>query len=189
MIVGGGVLLVALLAGAAFVGAQMWGSAGKAEASGGSGGRVIELVADVGNGPVSLRIRIEPAPELPDRPAAAAGVFARRQDNSIFVGTGDIELDVDVDGATGERRVQLGHSGPEIEVVITRDTIVYRDETEMPTAKPEALKSGETTIQQVIRQVDSLVEAGQNTELQVWGEKRGDRVIAQVVVYRIVDDF
>jgi endonuclease YncB( thermonuclease family) len=149
----------------------------------------MELVADTGGGPVSLKIRIEPAQELPNRPAAAAGIFVRRQDNSIFVGTGSLELDVEVDGATGERKVNLSHSGPEIEVVVSRDTIVYRDETEMPTANPETMKSGEQKIQQVIRPVDSLEESGQNTELQVWGTKRGDRVVAEVIVYRIVDDF
>jgi hypothetical protein len=96
---------------------------------------------------------------------------------------------VEVDGSTGEQKVNLGHSGPEIEVVVSRDTIVYRDETEMPTANPETMKSGEQTIQQVIRPVDSLDEIGQNAELQVWGTKRGDRVVAEVVVYRIVEDF
>lgn len=189
LIAGGVVVLVALLAGAAFVGTQMLGSSQDTAADDGPSVRVMELVADVGNGPVSLKIRIEPAPELPDSPAAAAGVFVRRQDNSIFVGTGSIELDVEVDGATGEQKVNLGHSGPEIEVIVSRDTIVYRDETEMPTANPETMKSGEQTIQQVIRAVDSLEEIGQNTELQVWGTQRGDRVVADVIVYRIVDDF
>lgn len=189
LIAGGVAILVILLAGAAFVGAQMLGSSQDTVTGGGPGVRVMELVADVGDGPVSLRIRIEPAPELPDKPAAAAGVFVRRQDNSIFVGTGDIELDVEVDGTTGEQKVNLGHSGPEVEVVVGRDTIVYRDETEMPTTSPETMKSGEKTIQQEIRPVDSLEEIGQNTELQAWGTKRGDRVVAEVIVYRIVDDF
>ena len=189
LVAGGVAILVALLAGAAYVGAQMLGSSPGTAADDGSGGRVMELIADVGSGPVSLKIRIEPAPELPDRPAAAAGVFVRRQDNSVFVGTGNIELDVEVNGNTGERTVNLGHSGPVIEVVVSRDTIVYRDETEMPTADPETLKSGEQTIQQVIRAVDSLEEAGQNTELQVWGTKRGDRVVAEVIVYRVVEDW
>lgn len=189
LIAGGVAILVALLAGAAFVGTRMLSSPQDAVADGGPGVRVMELVADGGSGPVSLKIRIEPAPELPDSPAAAAGIFVRQQDNSIYVGTGAIELDVEVDGATGERQVNLSHSGPEIEAVVGRDTILYRDETEMPTLNPETMKSGEKTIQQVIRPVDSLEEIGQNTELQVWGTKRGDRVAAEVIVYRIVDDF
>jgi hypothetical protein len=138
---------------------------------------------------VSLRIRVEPSPELPDRPAEAAGVYVRRQDSSIYVGTGGIELDVEVNGDTGERQVNLSHDGPEVEVVFTRDTAIYVDETEMPEIEPGQTKSGERTIQQVIRPAASLEEIGKNTELQVWGRKSGDRVIAEVIVYRIVDGF
>jgi hypothetical protein len=56
----------------------------------------------------------------------------------------------------------------------------------MSVGEPGSRKSGEMTIQQVIRPIDSLEEIGENTELQIWGEKRGDRVVAQVLVYRIV---
>jgi hypothetical protein len=147
----------------------------------------MEIAIDDGTGPVSLRISIEPASELPDRPAEASGVFVRRQDNSIFVGTGDIELDVEVNGNTGERVVNLSHSGPEIEVVVTRDTNIYRDETEISPGAPGSRKSGEMTIQQVIRPADSLEQMGENIELEVWGEKRGDRVVADVLVFRVVD--
>jgi hypothetical protein len=191
LIASGVVVLVLLLAGAAFMGAQMLSRpdemAGDAEEGGSV--RVMEIVADDGSGPVHLRIKIEPAPELPDRPAEVGGIFVRRQDNSIFVGTGDIELDVEVNGGTGERSVNLSHSGPEVEVVVTRDTIIYWDETEISTGDPSERKSGELTIQQVIRPIDSLEEVGKNTELQVWGERRGDRVVAEVLVYQILDEF
>ncbi len=180
--------LVALLAGAAYVGARMLGARGAA-AEGGSRAKVIELVGDDGSGPVSMRIRIEPAPGLPNRPPDAAGIYVRRQDSSLYVGTGGIELDVEVNGNTGERQVNLSHSGPEVEVVYTRDTILYRDETEMPIAEPGKMKSGERTIQQTIAPADSLEEIGQNTELQVWGRKSGDRIVAKVIVYRIVEGF
>ena len=184
---GGIAVLTLLLASAAFLGARMLSSPGRTGTGvGGGGDRVMEIAIDDGSGPVSLRIRIEPAPELPDRPSEAGGVFVRRQDNSIFVGTGDIELDVEVNGNTGERSVTLSHSGPEIEVVVTRDTIIYRDETDMSPGDPSSWKSGEMTIQQEIKPADSLEEVGENTELQVWGERRGDRVVAEVLVYRIV---
>ena len=38
--------------------------------------RVMELVGDDGSGPVSLTVSIEPAPELPDSPSEASGVFS-----------------------------------------------------------------------------------------------------------------
>lgn len=188
LIIVGIVALVALLAGAAYVGARMLGTPG-AVADSGPRGKVLELVGDDGSGPVSVRIHIEPAPELPDRPTDAAGIYVRRQDSSIYVGTGGIELAVEVDGNTGERQVNLSHSGPEVEVVYTRDTLLYRDETEMPIAEPGKMKSGEQTIQQRIVPASSLEEIGQNTELQVWGRKSGDRIVAEVIVYRVVDDF
>jgi hypothetical protein len=188
LIAGGIAVLALLLASAAFLGARMLSSPGSTAAdAGGGGGRVMEIAVDDGSGPVSLRIRIEPAPELPHRPAEAGGVFVRRQDNRFFVGTGDIELDVEVDGNTGERAVSLSHSGPEIEVVVTRDTIIYQDETEISPGAPGSRKSGEMTIQQVIRPADSLEEMGENSELQVWGERRGDRVVAEVLVFRVVE--
>ena len=107
----------------------------------------------------------------------------------LISSTGGIELDVEVDGNTGERQVNLSHTGPEIEVVFNRDTTIYRDETEMPTLDPGTTKSGERTIQQIIRPAESIEEIGKNTELQVWGRRRGDRVIAEVIVYRIMDGF
>jgi hypothetical protein len=186
LIAGSVVVVVLLLAGAAFVGARML-SGPKETDAGVRGERVMELVVDDGSGPVSLRIKVDPAPELPDRPSETGGVFVRRQDNSIFVGTGSIELDVEVNGNTGERSVTLSHNGPEVEVVVTRDTIIYLDETDMSPGDPSSWKSGEKIIQQEIKPADSLEEIGENTELQVWGERRGDRVVAEVLVYRIVE--
>jgi hypothetical protein len=186
MLASGVVLLVALLAGAAFVGTRMLVAPDETAATTGGRGKVIEIVNDDGSGPVSLRIIVEPAPELPDRPAEASGIFVRRQDNSIFVGTGSIELDVEVETGS-DPVINLSSDGPEIEVVVTRDTVIYSDETDIHGGELSSRESGEKTIQQVIKPVDSLDEIGPNTELQVWGERRGDRLVAEVLVYRVVD--
>ncbi len=149
--------------------------------------RVLQLVQDDGSGPVSLTVSIEPATELPDTPSEASGVFSRREDNSIFVGTGSIELDVEVhqvEGGAIEPVVTLSTSGPVVEAVVTRDTILYRDETDIPGFSDG--KGGEVTVQQVLEPVDSLDELRPNTEVQVWGRRSGDRVIAEILVYRIV---
>jgi hypothetical protein len=189
LIAGGVAILVLLLAGAAFLGARMLRAPGGI-APGVGGDRVMEIVSDDGSGPVSLRIKVEPSHELPDRPADVNGVFVRRQDNSIFVGTGAIELDVEVEVKDGreERTVTTHHSGPEVEVVTTRDTIIYRDETDISPGALGSRKSGEIAIEQVIRPTDSLEEVGEHTELQVWGDRRGDRVVAEVVVYRLLNE-
>jgi hypothetical protein len=54
----------------------------------------------------------------------------------------------------------------------------------MSSIEPGATESGEVTIPQVITAVDSLDEIGDNTEIQAWGEQRGDRVIADVLVFK-----
>ncbi len=116
-------------------------------------------------------------------------MFVERQDNSILVGTGGVTLDVEViqgQGGAIEPRVSLGHDGPIVEVVVTRDTLIYRDETETPDPSSADIESGEHTVQQIVRLVESLDELGSNTEVQVWGERRGDRVVAAVLAYRIV---
>jgi hypothetical protein len=138
-----------------------------------------------GGAPVSVQTTILPAPELPDEPTAASGVFVRREDNSIVVGTGNIDLDVDVEvnPETGQETTTLTPrtDGPEIEVVITHDTLVYLDVTDFTVNEP--VESGEREIVQAVRQVETADEIGENMEMQVWGERSGDRVIASIVVY------
>jgi hypothetical protein len=180
----GVVVVVAILAGAAFVGAQMLATSpsAEAEAAGGGGQRVMETVIDDGSGPVGVRITFKPAAELPQRPAEAAGIFVSRQDNSFIVGMGAIEVDVEVD-ATGKETLNASHNGPEIEVVVTHDTVLYKDVTEIEMTD-EGRQSGQQTIQQVVQPIDSTEAIGKNTELQVWGQRRGDRVVADVLVYQ-----
>ena len=105
--------------------------------------------------------------------------------DSIFIGTGNIELDVEVE-AGSEPVINLSSDGPEIEVVVIRDTLIYSDETDIQGGEPGSQESGEKRIQQVVKLADSLDEVGPNTELQVWGQRRGDRVVAEVLVYRVV---
>ena len=152
--------------------------------------RVMELVNDDGSGPVSVRISIEPAPELPDTPSEVGGVFLRREDNSVFVGTGATELNVEIhQDETGaiEPSVSLTSNGPEVEVVVSHETVLYKDITDIPGFDGIAGKGGDLTIQQMLKRIDSLEELKGNAELQVWGRKRGDRVVADVMVYRIVN--
>jgi hypothetical protein len=82
----------------------------------------------------------------------------------------------------------LSNDGPEVEVVVTRDTMLYEEVTEQPT--PDQFpESGEMVIPQELQPLDSLPEdLGNNVELQVWGEQSGDRIIAGVFVFRVVRD-
>jgi hypothetical protein len=185
MIIVGGLILVAVLAAGAFTAVRLLATPDEAAATSG-GGRVIQSV-DVQDGgvPVSVQTTILPAPELPDEPTAASGIFVRREDNTIVIGTGniDVEVDVEVNPETGQETTTLipSSDGPEIEVVITHDTMVYLDVTDFSIDGP--IESGEREIVQAVRPVATAGEIGENTELQVWGERSGDRVIATIVVY------
>lgn len=150
-----------------------------------AGQRVIAISRDTGDGPINVRIFTEPAEELPDRPADTGGAFLRREDDSIFVGTGNIELEVEVNTATGVDEVNLSSDGPEVEVVVTRDTILYEDITDMDEAFADG-ESGDKILQQRLRP-GSLEEIGENMEIQAWGRLQGDRIIAEVLVYRAPD--
>jgi len=134
----------------------------------------IPQVSDDGLG-VSLISRVKRAAELPDREADAAGIFVRRLDNSFIIGTGTVHMNVDM--SVPERPIVASHEGPEIEIVTNRDTIIYRDETEA---------AGQSNrVQQVVRRVDSLEEISELTYLSAWGTQRGDRLIAELLVYSL----
>ena len=173
----GGILAVLLLAGAAFVGARLLSGQGLPGLS--SDGP--EVFTD-SNGGQTVRIGpddIQPAKELPQTPADVRGVFDHRQDNSIFVGTGKVTVEVGVVDETGEVKTSTNHDGPTIEVVVTTQTIVYCDVTmkQFNGPPPEGQK-----IQQVL-EAGSLDDIGQASMITVWGKKTGDRLIADVLVY------
>jgi hypothetical protein len=96
-----------------------------------------------------------------------------RQDNALFVGTGHFMLNI----ADGD--VVTDYDGPKVEVVVTHATEVYRDITEYGTAEAEDGK-----IRQVVRP-GSVDEIGTDNLISVWGEERGSRVFAEVLVYHV----
>lgn len=182
--------LLTILIAAGIVAWQLLGppaqqAAASEEPAASAGQRVIAISRDTGDGPIDVRIFTEPAQELPDRPADTGGAFVRREDDSIFVGTGNINLEVEVDSATGVNDVSLSSDGPQVEVVVTRDTVLYEDITDLDEAFADG-ESGDKILQQRLRP-GSLEEIAENMEIQVWGQRQGDRVIAEVLVYRAPD--
>ncbi len=144
-----------------------------------AGAQVFEDVFDDGSGnEVTVKTVILPAPELPQEESGVAGVFLRQEDNNFFVGTGSTSVNVLVEN--GEPQVAVDHSGPEVEVVVSRDTIFYEDITEVSF---ESSESKEQTLQQVVRQVDPPTDLLKGASFTAWGERRGDRVVATVVVF------
>lgn len=174
----GVVALLAILVGGGFTAVQLMAAQG-GEADLPPGAMVFEDVMDDGTGnPVTVKTVILPASELPTRPSEVAGVLVRQEDNSYFVGTGNVSVSINV--VNGETSTALDHSGPEIEVVANRDTQFYRDVTEVSFTAGE---SKEQTLQQEVMSVDQPEEMPDGANMQVWGEQRGDRVIANIIVY------
>lgn len=177
LVIGGIVGLVLLLAGAAYVGGRLLNGQGLPGLSSVGPG----MFLGGGNGKQQVRISSKdfiPAKELPQTAAIAKGVFVRRQDNSIFVGTGNIRISVQKD-RSGNVQSSADHDGPTVEVVVTGQTTVYEDVTmqQFDGPPPQGQK-----IQQIV-QPGSLDGLGDSSTITVWGRKTGDRIIADVLVY------
>ena len=118
VVIAGGVAAVALLGGAAYVASQMFNQS-KPQAVGG-GQMILQGGAPGAGGQIRefKMPKIKPAPELPASEPDLAGLYLRRQDNSVFIGTGEIEVMVQRD-ETGKTASKANHSGPDVEVVVT----------------------------------------------------------------------
>jgi hypothetical protein len=176
-IVGGVVVLALVLGAAAFVGGRLLNT--KAQAQTGGKGMQISLVGDKGGagGEQRFEIQTEPARELPQTPPDVGGIYVRRADASIFIGTGQVTVMAQM-GPDGNVTMSSNHDGPEVEVVLTHDTIIYKDVTMRQfDGQPVSGK-----VQQVV-EPGSADEIGENSTVAVWGERRGDRVIAQTLLY------
>ncbi len=157
----GGALLLALLAGAAFMGMRL------VNARASSVGPVSLLLggnSKPGDKKVGLSIQLTPAAELPQSSPDFVGEVSSIQDNSISV-------------------VQQAKSGdgPTIEVVVTKETVIYRDTTTGNNPKPPASATSNIGMQQTVELAD-ISQIAQGIMVQVWGPKRGDRLIADVIL-------
>ncbi len=180
-----GVALLGVLAAAAFLGGRYL-QRGSLSVGGGGNGIVLSS-----NGPggghverIFKDLDILPAEELPKTAADVRGIFVRRQDNSLFIGTGQVQLQVKVSGdpnATAESA--SSYDGPLVEVVTTNNTQVYKDDTFQDL--PDLPASGAKIQQKVVP--GSLDEVGQTSDVSAWGKKVGDRLVADVILYSSPD--
>ncbi len=177
LIAAGLIVLVAVLAGAAFVGAQLLAGQGQPAQVLKSG--LTMMTGQNGKPGQYTQPDIQPAKELPQTPADVRGVFDHRKDNSLFVGTGVVLRTVQQDQG-GNLTSSSTHDGPTVEVVVTPQTIIYSDVTNRQfNGQPPSGK-----IQQVVEQ-GSLDEIGKDSTLRAWGKKTGDRIIADMIVYSL----
>ena len=111
-------------------------------------------------------IGINPSEILPGSPSTVFGIVDHCQDNSIFV-TPLPSLDqIKITG--------IAEKGPLVEIVVVNGTMIYKDVT-----------SGEVQDGAVQEKVapGSVDEIGSGNLINVWGEQRGDRIVAEVVKY------
>ncbi len=172
LIVAGVVALVLVLGGAAFVGGRLLNN--QPAQTGGPGGLVMK---GSGAGGSQVSVQIERAKELPEAAPDATGLFAQRKDNSLFVTIGNkFMVQVDKNGTVNS---QTDGNGQQLEIVVTSDTVIYKDATDMVNMKaPPA----DGKVQQQVAP-GSLDEIDTNSFVSAWGERRGDRVIAKVLMY------
>ncbi len=168
-----GVVVIILLAAAAFMAVRYFVQP-KTLSGNGPGGNVISMQGPGGEAQ-TFALDIKPATELPATQPSEMGLFVERKDNSIFIGTG--EVNVMVKAQPGEEpQMDSNFSGPKVEVVISGDTVVYKDTTELDPENPGA------QVQQTV-ELSTIDEITEQSSISVWGRKAGDRIIADVVVF------
>lgn len=153
-------LAVVVLIGAAFVGGQLLNRP--------------TTVTSIFGGPNF--IGRERAKELPAEAAALIGIFDRRADNSLFVGTHVTKFERRRECDTCPVQRNIAYDGPVVEAVVTRDTIIYRNATRFDGP------IGGDKIQEVVAP-GTLDDIGPQALVEVWGEQQGDRLVARVILY------
>lgn len=144
-------------------------------------------IFNFGNNAMSMTsFEMEPSPLLPKTNPLIYGTFAERKDNTIYVqtfstdavnGGGVIIVSTSGDSGSGETTANIsGNNGPKVEVVITKDTKIYKDVTEI-----NFDNQANQTAQQELEE-GSIDDLSKNSMLTVWGRKVGDRTIAEFIV-------
>lgn len=167
------VLGLALLGGAAYMGAQLLNQ--RPEKAGGPG----EIVMNSKGGSMSRKavsFDVKPASEIPQTKADVTGVLEEIKDRSLFVTTGSGGMMAAM-SADGTVKLQAENEGPQMEVVVTGDTKIYRDVT-----FDEDMPEEGGSVQQIVEPLE-FSELETNAFATVWGQKRGDRLIAEVILY------
>jgi hypothetical protein len=176
----GAVALAVLLVAAAFVGGQLLNTEAAAGAS------PLQMVAGQSGaesganaqGMQTFDMEMESAEEVPQTEPDVTGLLARRGDNSIFITTGTVVMTIGIN-PDGTLSANGTADGPEVEVVIPHTAQVYVDTTALTSAgAPQADGMRKQTVEP-----GTVDEIGENSIISVWGERRGDRVIAHTVLY------
>ncbi len=122
-----------------------------------------------GKGGTVFMLKLTPAPELPVIHSDLTGVVTRIQDNSLFV-TQATHVSSDAPP-----------SGPVTEVVVSPKTAIYRDTTLDTVPAPRPGTNTNLGVQQVV-EAASVSSISTDSFVEVWGQRRGDRLIADTIL-------
>ncbi len=170
---------VVVLAGAAFLGARLLAPRQAANGPNGNNGEMIAGSRGPGR---NITIERKPAEELPDRDPDINGEVTELKDNSLMVTPVDnIRITVNQDGETSK---DVDYQGSAMEVVVTQETLIYLDVTNREHPLEEA--TGESMVIEQELEDAELSQIGTGGLVNVWGYKRGDRLIAETIVLEIL---
>lgn len=126
------------------------------------------VVSKDGDQAVGMGVMLEPDARLPDGEPAASGQFHHRQDNTLFISQFPM--------TSGVVYLDTVEEWPVVEVLVTKDTLVFKDVTDFSSS------TGGGPVQQEV--APGLIdEIREGSTVMVWGEMRGERLIAEVVQY------
>lgn len=155
--------------------------------------KIIEIAVEKNiNGEITsgeVLITFEDPSTLPVYRETTLGVFLSREWNQLTLGTGSIEVEIGVEVINDEdpvKDINVSYTGDPINVLVTPDTEIYKDVTEIPEITAEYLETGEKLVMIEI-QPGYLEDLEENMIIRVWGENSDGTVIANVLVYELVD--
>ncbi len=161
MIGGGIVVLVVLLAGAAFVGGQLFRQQAQANKSSAS------LPAKL----------VTPAAGVPTAEPDARGDALSRDGNTIMVCESNPVMSINPDGTVNKN----GSCTMEVEVVVGHDTSFIHDVSAL--RNPAPAKKGDSYVIQQFVEPGSADDIGAGTAVRAWGTRSGNRLIARTLLY------
>ncbi|MFC1878660.1 hypothetical protein ACFLZW_01980 [Chloroflexota bacterium] len=141
-----------------------------------------------------VRMLFEDAPELPDEAAQAFGLFLALEGDKILLGGGAIDVEVTV-GVVNDRdpvrQVNAFHSGEQTSFRVGPQTVYLQDITSRPEISEEDFESGQIIVVGAVA-AGSLADlenlaATAPLVLRVWGVYRGGELLADLVVYDVVE--
>lgn len=174
---------VAILAGAAYLGARLLNPEGLNSPllgflPGGKGGMFEK----------SVKLNMTKAPEVPDRAADLTGMVSQLKDNGFLLSDSammpGMKVGVSSEGGGSAAVTELDNQpegeGTQTEVIITETTQIYIDVT-FEGFDPSNMPDESQEIQQVVEK-STGDDITKDSAVSIWGYKRGDRMMAEFIL-------